>query len=397
MPETRRYAEERLIAFSTKWCARLLGQHSGAEQPSSRQLARLLTVLYHASLTTEEGRYPRLAAMWLGRKSPKGSLNVLALGKRKKLNEPRSTRPHADLLKTASICDSETVFLLVEAKRKGGLDLVAWGFGDVRGCDGSRGEKIREQLDISQYPNDVWTVHFSAPGRLSIRHGGKFIAEYPGADNTDLAGLWELGDRVGWSSRWANRAGGGSGCKLEEVRIYLLELVIGRLAVSGRGGILLWGGSRRAKHLDAGTSVESCSVDRQIRELIENTTATGVERDAPYRLRELAGWVSDVASVDGATELTASLDITMYGAKITAKDEELVARICETETYEWLKPRGTRHRSAAQWVVAEGAERPLPGEEGMPLALVVSADGEANAIFWEGGLVRRLPVVYRRL
>ena len=386
-------ADEGLIAFSTKWCwqnvLRSCSRAKGADLPTRRQLARLLEVLHHASLKTEEGRYPKLAAMWSSRKPSRAIANVLEFDEPKRLNEPASTRPHDDLLKSASICESETVFLLVQPKERWGCDLVAWGFGDIRGSDGSHGKEIWEQLNVSQYPNDVLTVHFAGPGTFSIRHNGRFIAEYPETDDAEPVELWkDLRERFVLSSK-----------PLDAARIYLLELVIGRLAASGRGGVLLCHGSAEVTHLDKGTPVKASSVDKQVRASLVTGGGNEIEPKAPYRFREIAQWISAIASVDGATEIARNLEIVRYGAKIRTKENymEVIQNACESTTYEWLKSRGTRHWSAAYWVVAEDALSGSCRQVERPLALVVSADGDANAIFWEANQLRRLPIVYRGL
>lgn len=407
MRDAKGNVDEGLITFSTEWCwQRVLRRHRGdgeKERPTRHQLARLLEVLYHASLETEEKRYPKLAAMWLGRKSPMVMLNILAFDQCKKLNESNSTRPHTDLLKTASICESETVFLLVEPKKSRSLDLIAWGIVDIRGHDGSGGDAIRDKLNISQYP-DVLTVHFAGPGRFSIRQNGKFTAAYPETGNVEPVGLWERDARFGdvWGSEGKGRTKADDGeDPLKEARIYLVELVVGRLAASDRGGVLLWHSSTDTTQLGGGTCVRVMgdSVDEQIRELVGLDGGEGFRPEAPYRFRELAQGISEIASVDGATVVAKDLAIVRYGAKISTQQNyiEELERVCDGETYEWLKPRGTRHRSAAYWVVAEGDQCRSCRQEEWPFALIVSADGDANAIFWERDRVRRRPIVYRQL
>ena len=407
MRDAKGNVEKGLITFSTEWCwQRVLRRHRGdgeKERPTRHQLARLLEVLYHASLETEEKRYPKLAAMWLGRKSSMVMPNILAFDQCKKLSESNSTRPHPDLLKTASICESETVFLLVEPENSRSLDLIAWGIADIRGHDGSGGNTIREKLDISQYP-DVLTVHFAGPGRFSIRQNGKFTAAYPETGKVEPVGLWERDARFGdvWGSEGGGRTEADDGeDPLKEARIYLVELVVGRLAASGRGGVLLWHSSMDTMHFGGGTCVRVIggSVDEQIRELVGLDGEEGFRPEAPYRFRELAQWISEIASVDGATVVAKDLVIVRYGAKISTQQNYMKAieQVCDPETYEWLKPRGTRHRSAAYWVVAEGNQCRSRGQEERPFALVVSADGDANAIFWERNQVRRLPILYRQL
>ena len=65
-------AAETLVTFSEEWLARraLAGERSedAHDLPTKCQLARLVEVLFQASLNTEEGRYPRLAAMWMPRR-----------------------------------------------------------------------------------------------------------------------------------------------------------------------------------------------------------------------------------------------------------------------------------------------------------------------------------------
>ena len=347
-------ATEELIVFSTEWCSRkvLEGGTNGDREgwPTKYQLARLLEVLYHASFETEEGQFPKLAAMWMCRTSPIQRANVLRFGEQKELNKPNSTRPHADLLKSASICESETVFLLVEPKKKGSLDLVVWGFADIRGRDGSHGNQIRERLDISQYP-DALTVHFAGPGKFSIRRNGKFTAEYPEQDSLEPVELWDLRSCFGAISEneQEDRTEAGlRAAQVAEARTYFIELVLGRLAASGRGGVLLWHGSVGSRHLYDGTRVEGVSVDEQIRELIGLNGADDFRPDAPYRFRELAQWMSEIASVDGATEITPDLKIVQYGVKISTAPDYMneVKRVSDPDTYAWLKPRGTRHGSA---------------------------------------------------
>ena len=406
MSELEANAAEELIAFNAEWCSQkvLDGAATGATEglPTKCQLARLLEVLYHASHETEEGRFPKLAAMWMCQTSPIQGLNVLRFCKAKELNERDSTRPHSDLLKSASICESETVFLIVGPKERGSLDLVAWGFADIRGRDGSDGESIREKLNISRYPADVLTVHFSGPGRFSIRRNGKFKAEYPERDSVASVELWDLREHFGpmSDSKGEDRTKAGQWAgEVGEARTYFVELVLGRLAVSGRGGVLLWHKPAGSSRLGDGTRVAHMSIDERIRELVGLNGVNVFQPEAPYRLRELAQWMSEIASVDGATEITPDLEIVQYGAKISTKRGfmDTVEKVSDPDTYAWLKPRGTRHRSAAFWVVAERLQHAGDHRQVRPFALVVSADGDANAIFWDGDEVRRLPVVPRRL
>ena len=80
---------------------------------------------------------------------------------------------------------------------------------------------------------------------------------------------------------------------------------------------------------------------------------------APYRLRELAQWMSEIASVDGATEFAHNLEMVRYGTKISTAQNHMkrIKEKCCLKTYDWLSRRGTRHASAAYWVVAEGTRR----------------------------------------
>lgn len=406
MSEAKANAAEELIAFNAEWCSqRVLDRAAdGATEglPTKYQLARLLEVLYHASHKTEEGKFPKLAAMWMCRTSRVQGPNVLRFQQEKELNEPNSARPHSDLVKkAASICESETVFLLVEPKVGESLDLVAWGFADISGRSGSHGDPIRERLDISQYP-DALTVHFAGPGRFSIRRNGKFMAEYPESDNVEPVELWDLREHFGPTSEDEGEDGTEAGlatAQLVEARTYFIELVLGRLAGAGRGGVLLWHSSEGSARLNDGTAVVRMSIDDRIRELIGLNGVNVFQAEAPYRFRELAQWISEIASVDGATEIGPDLEIVQYGAKISTAPDFMkeVKDVSHPDTYAWLEPRGTRHKSAAFWVVAEGQDRTLENREVRPLALVASADGDANAIFWEGAEVRRLPVVYRGL
>ncbi len=367
------------IKFDQEWCRDMLRLVGAQERPTVEELNLLLQVLYHASLETEEGRYPKLAAMWLGSESLAAKrLNILKFDKPQKLHDLKSRRPRTDLLKAAAICESETVFLLVEPSQhdQDDLQLLAWGFVDIRGHVVSCAKKVRERLDISQYP-DVLTVHFERPGRFSIRQRGKFTGKYPEADSAEPVELWELAKRLFSAESESVQA-----------QIYLLELVIGRLAASGRGGTLLFYGSKDSQHeyLNGGTKVE-VRIGGQVYELVGGDGGNSFSPKAPYRFRELAQLMSEIASVDGATVVAPNLDIVRYGAKIARKKPIDKNKMYESETREWLIARGTRHGSAAEWVAAK---------EGL-FAVVVSADGDANAIFWKGGEVRRCPVVYRRL
>ena len=402
MRDKKTGAEEEFLTFNRKWCLRLPHYCPGGaeELPTACQLLRLLAVLYQTSFRTEEGRYPKVAVMWLTRDAKPEGLNVLEFEHCKKLNECGSIRPHDDLLKTVSVCESETIFLLVEPSKMENLDLVAWGIADIRGYAGSGGDTIKEKLDISQYPDGVLTVHFARPGMFSIRHNGEFKVRYPNPDDVDLVGLWCLGGpfSVSLDSEGESRRGKSHG-KLAEAIVYFVELVIGRLATSGRGGTLLWHGSKGSKYLDRGTCVSNVQlVTERICKMFKNEEDIQVE--APYRLRELAQWMSEVISVDGATEVASkNLQIIRYGTKISTKPDYMkeVERKCCPKTYKWLKSRGTRHASAAYWVVAEGSHCQFLRKEEPPMALVVSADGEANAIFWKNGWVHRRPIKYRQL
>lgn len=176
------------------------------------------------------------------------------------------------------------------------------------------------------------------------------------------------------------------------------EFVLGRLVASGRGGVQVWRGSLGRDVLRDGTAVEGMSFDERLRELIGAHGAEDFRVEAPYRLRELAQWMSEIESVDGATEVTPEFEIAVYGAKIATSGDykERVEDVASAGTRKWLNERGTR-RSAAYWVASHCGDGTLASGPDCPRGLIVSADGDANAIFWHGSRVCRRPVVYRRL
>ena len=74
----------------------------------------------------------------------------------------------------------------------------------------------------------------------------------PEIDDMDLFGLWHLGGPFSstTSTRNGGRSANGAGKKevdLAEVRVFLVELVLGRIGILSRGGVLLWGGSKDSK------------------------------------------------------------------------------------------------------------------------------------------------------
>lgn len=139
--------------------------------------------------------------------------------------------------------------------------------------------------------------------------------------------------------------------------------------------------------LDAANKLSHAEDDEKVR--AQNRDAEYKLSAAELELTRVAGFVARMALVDGAVVLSHSLQTLGFGAKISVPDAWIQPPILEVVHHkreQWkpfdLSRRGTRHRAAVCFAHAD------PGN----LALIVSHDGAAAAVFREGDQVLYWPI-----
>ena len=388
-----------------------------ASVPELPQLKRLITTLFLASLETEEGVHPQVSVLWLPRRAAEGELGKSfrwsAFASPLQVSRPdASFAPSPQFRKVAALCESRTVVLLVDAAAPGSDVMEAWGILDLRNPPTNPDSSLKDLLELSNYPEAV-SIHFESPGRFEVRWHGKFLKSFPDENPQTIHDLklfkgwsadngWEIGGVV---DRHENRIleDCWNRSEVEEFAAeFVIECALGWLVRRRTGGaFLIPGESERGGlpcDLQGGPRMPS-SGGRSPREEIREYVAAE-KRDCMffndgsirYRLRMLAGWLANYATVDGCVVLSPELSVRAFGAKIVAGSNEWKKKTAEP-TLRFLETRGTRHGSAARWVASR-----LPDGRGGRRALVVSQDGLASAFFWkDDAQVIHQALVYRML
>ena len=391
--------------------------HDRAAVPELPQLKRLITTLFLASLETEEGVHPQVSVLWLPQCSAKRNLGKSFRWSKFKLPVPvsqsdASFAPSPQFRKVAALCESRTLVLLVDAADPGSRVIEAWGILDLRNPPKDLGRGLKDLLELSDYPEAV-SIHFESPGRFEVRWRGAFLMSFPAEQPKTLHELeffkdwsaddgWEISgivDRHGKSepaTPW-NRG------EIEEYAAeFVVECALGWLVRRRTGGAFLVPCSSEADGLPCDLRGEQLlpnaggrSPREDLREFVaaeKRESRFFNDGSIRYRLRMLAGWLANYATVDGCVILSPDLAVRAFGAKIVAGSDDQGPAIA-TDTKNFLKTRGTRHGSAARWV----ASRPPDGRHGRR-ALVVSQDGLVSAFYWgDNGQVKHEALVNRML
>ena len=425
--------------------------------PDFCQFKQLLSILFYASFETEEGVYPQISVIWLPSCNPEcefgsGRTGYLTETNRKiQFEEPRRINdknkrdntgqlalPSKDLRKLAALCDSEEILLLVEPNGNGDGGLVAWGLLDIRHTLTTEASSPGDLLELSTYPSAL-SVHFDRPGSLVVKWGGKYLKEFPGNDepvpiaglklfktrceesrSDNIGGIVNLDHKpIGYSTIESNQWTWHS--LYEHAQILVVESMLGNLVKRKMGGTFLFvpdesdddDSERGELNIRPGSGVLICqsqSINNEIKGWIDSNRVKKcsidhifAEGSVRYRLRMVADWLANFATVDGSVILSRDLRLLAFAAKTEVKQKQKRANSVGAATKEpiddltrdWLKSHGTRHNSAANWVGADsnGPCKPSLGR----FALVISQDGHASAFYWKCGEVHRSAVVYRCL
>ena len=396
--------------------------------PAPCQLRQLISILFYASLETEEGDHPQISVIWLPSSSTEANRMIRFSEPRwlndrnKRSNTGQLALPSQELRKFSALCHSEEILLLIEPCGSSDGELVAWGILDLRHPLTTKANNPEDLLELSTYP-EALSVHFDRPGSLVVKWSGKYLKEFPGDDEpTPIADLQliktrceESGSRnfggiVGFdhepTGHWNIKDNPRTWEVLyENAQILVVESMMGKLVKRRIGGTFLFTAGepdndqfkREKLHIykETGTLIfQPQSIKEEIRRWIDNniimkcsTYHIFADSSIRYRLRMVADWLANFATVDGSVILSRSLCLLAFAVKTNAR--QIDKNDIDEDTSVWLKNHGTRHSSAANWVGDD------PSQE--RFALVVSQDGHANAIYWKGGKVRRSAVVYRCL
>lgn len=449
----------RLLTFEKNWCQAVLDKVQSISSrvlpdlPDPFQLKQLISILFHVSLETEEGIHPQISAIWLPlhkaeRELGSGQAGQLTEAKRWvrfcqsiRINGDKGllAQPSKHLRKLAALCDSEETLLLVEPRGSGDDELVAWGLLDIRYPLTTEAGSVKDLLELSTYPSAL-SVHFARPGYLEVKWNGKFMEGYPDNDKPKLIGT-ELGlfeavyDRAGprnigeivdldhkpikyreiEKNRWTWEI------LYAHAQILVVESMLGQLVKRKMGGTFLFvpdesdddkfdDGTFNIKRNSGIRIRQSPSIKNEIKRWIDSNRVRKYSTDhifadgsVRYRLRMVADWLANFASIDGSVVMSRDLRLLLFAAKTEVKQEQEqgngVGAVKEDPiddfTRDWLKSHGTRHNSAASWVAAD-SNRPCKPSLGR-FALTVSQDGHVSAFYWKCRKVHRSAVVYRRL
>lgn len=449
-----------LLTFEENWCQSVLDKVVSTSSeilpedlPDSCQLKQLISILFHVSLETEEGIHPQISAIWLPlHKAERG----LGRGQAGELTETKRwirfrqsiringdnkqlAQPSKHLRKLAALCDSEETLLLVEPNGNGDEGLIAWGLLDIRHPLTTEAGSFKDLLELSTYPSAL-SVHFDRPGYLEVKWSGQFMEGFPDNDKPELIGtelgLFEavydgsgpgnIGEIVNLDhkpithqeteqNRWTWEI------LYAHAQILVVESMLGQLVKRKMGGTFLFVPDESAddKFGDSTFNIKrnseiwirnSPSTKDEIKRWIDNNRIKKCSSDhifadgsVRYRLRMVADWLANFASIDGSVVMSRDLRLLAFAAKTEVKQEQEQANsvgtvkedLIDDFTRNWLKSHGTRHNSAASWVAAD-SNRPCKPSLGR-FALTVSQDGHVSAFYWKCRKVHRSAVVYRRL
>lgn len=448
-----------LLTFEKNWCKAVLDKvqstSSGVLQdlPDPCQLKQLISILFHVSLETEEGIHPQISAIWLPLHKAKFELGSEQAGElieaRRWIQFHRSIRingdngrlaqPSRDLRKLAALCDSEETLLLIEPSERGDEELVAWGILDIRHPLTTEAGSPKDLLELSTYPSAL-SVHFDRPGYLEVKWSGQFLEGFPDNDKPVLIGtelgLFEavydgsesenIGEIVNLDHKPIRHR------KIEESRwtweilyahaqILIIESMLGKLVKRKIGGTFLFVSDEFDEdkldddtfNIQRNSGIRVCQspyIKNEIKRWIDSNRIRKCSNDhifadgsVRYRLRMVADWLANFASIDGSVVMSRDLRLLAFAAKTEVKQEQeqangvgaIMEDLIDDFTRDWLKSHGTRHNSAASWVAAD-SNRPCKPSLGR-FALTVSQDGHVSAFYWKCRKVHRSAVVYRRL
>ena len=374
----------------------------GAAAPELPQLKRLIATLFLASLETEEGVHPQVSVLWLPRRAAERNLGKSFRWSKFASPLPisgsaASFAPSPQFRKVAALCESRTLVLLVDAVDRNPAVMQAWGILDLRRPPTGLDCSLKDLLELSDYPQTV-SIHFESPGRFGVRWRGAFLMSFPPEAPKTLHELQLFKDRIadnGWEiCGIVDRCGKSEptepwnrGEIAEYAAEFVVECALGWLVRRRAGGAFLIPGESEGDGLPSdlqGDLLMPSAGGRSPREEIqEYVAAEKRERkffndgSIRYRVRMLADWLANYATVDGCVILSPDLSVRAFGAKIVAGSSDREADIAE-DTAAFLKTRGTRHGSAARWVA-----RGRPEGRGGRRALVVSQDGLVSAFYWK--------------
>ena len=374
----------------------------GVVVPELPQLKRLITTLFLASLETEEGVHPQVSVLWLPRRAAERDLGKSFRWSKFESPVPitqsgSSFDPSRQFSKVAALCESRTLVLLVDAAVTGSHVIEAWGILDLRNPPKDLGCSLKDLLELSDYPEAV-SIHFESPGRLVVRWHGAFLKSFPAEEPKTLHELeffkdwnaddgWEISGIVDCHGKSAPAIPWSRGDIEEHAAEFVLECALGWLVRRRTGGAFLMPGASEGDGLPRDLQGEQlmCGAGgrppkEEIREFVAAEKRESMffnDGSIRYRLRMLADWLANYATVDGCVILSPDLSVRAFGAKIVARPSDRETAIAK-ETADFLKTRGTRHGSAARWV----ASRRPDGRRGR-WALVVSQDGLVSAFYWK--------------
>ena len=422
------------------------GRSSVQDLPAPCQLRQLISILFYASLETEEGVHPQISVIWLPSSSTEANRLLSSLietnrmirfwEERKRINDEKQLAlPSKELRKLSALCDSEEILLLVEPSGSRDEGLIAWGILDLRHPLTTEANGPGDLLELSTYPKAL-SVHFDHPGSLVVKWGGKYLKDFPGDEEpVPIADLQLFNTRreeyrsenIDGIVDFGHESTGHRNIEdspytwqtlNENAQMLVVESMMGRLVNRKMGGTFLFTSyesdhsesgddeSRREKlreklHISKESGILICqhlSVKDNIKkwiddnQIIKNSTYhIFADSSIRYRLRMVADWLANFATVDGSVILSRNLCLLAFAAKTDAPDASNI----DEDASDWLKSHGTRHGSAANWVDADPC-KPCDPSQGR-FALVVSQDGHANAIYWKGGKVHRSAIIYRCL
>ena len=413
------------------------GRSSVKNLPAPCQLRQLISILFYASLQTEEGVHPQISVIWLSSASTETNRRVKFSepkwinDKNRQDNTGQLALPSQDIRKFSALCDSEEILLLIEPSGSNDGGLIAWGILDLRHPLTTEANSPGDLLELSTYPRAL-SVHFDHPGSFVVKWSGKYLEEFPGDDEPAPIADLQLFKIMHEDSRTENIGGivqfdhepteywniknnQYTWQNLDEsAQILVIESMIGKLIKREMGGTFLFTSdesddgesgddeSKREKlQITEWTSIcQSQSIKNEIRQWVDSnrimkcsTYHIFADSSIRYRLRMVADWLANFAMIDGSVVLSRNLCLLAFAAKTDVQEIDAI----DKDASVWLKSHGTRHSSAAKWVGADRRKpKPCDPSQGR-FALVVSQDGHANAIYWKDGKVHRSAVVYRRL
>lgn len=417
--------------------------------PSEEELQLLVELIGEASLVSEEGEYRQLAVLFLPHDET-GAHVLLDVVHCTLIDHPKDAQAldKLSLAKLAPVCVPYRTYLLIDRLHDRTDSetghFVCWGVADFSTHLGPCGDPQLEndqsdprfpQLNIALEPDALW-LHSLRPGHVEGGWGDKVETW---RSSVETVALWRVPAIQKAAERWANEDQWQDAmchCYRSYTFTFLLEHIVGYMVAKGVGGTILLAlnprpcspeeefsrtsldlrkNSRNPGYrmkLGKGASIAEKAITC-IRTFLDPSLdrSKGVKgpeeasfphrlypfqprTQLPHHLRALASFIANLSVVDGATVLDSRLNLLGFGEKIDAKEPQGDLR---PSTKEFRHRHGTRHLSAIDWVAAENGHFDR-------VALVVSTDRKANAIYWEevgggGDSLRQVhvcPVIYQR-